>query len=65
MFVNPAARCEFELIPAVLLKPCLKDCHHPGMEKHARAKSANMIRVFLTLCGKNKPRTGGTFAAAA
>lgn len=49
MFVNLAACCEFELVPAVLLRPCLKDNCHLGVEKPAGAKFANVICMFLTV----------------
>lgn len=49
MFVNLAACCEFELIPAVLLRPCLKDSCHLGVEKATRAKFANVVWMFLTV----------------
>lgn len=51
MFVNLAACCEFEPVPVVLFRPCLKGGCRLGVEKCARAKFANVIRVFLTVCG--------------
>jgi len=51
MFVNLMACCEFELVPAVLSRPCLKDGCLLGVEKCASAKLANVIHVFLTVRG--------------
>lgn len=51
MFANFAARCEFELVPAALSRCGLKDSCHLGVGKHAKAKFADEICVFLTVCG--------------
>lgn len=51
MFVNLTAHCEFEPVPAVLFRPCLKDGRHLGVEKCAKAKFADVLRAFLTVCG--------------